>query len=181
MSDRTIPEPPVGMRYVTGSLPTPPEEGWWLDPDDPAVMRYHTGDHWTDQTASSMQRLKGVKRISAEKKPLRAYFQKGELSTTLLILASIALAVAAILIPWVAPAFGRGSLAYQWTNRIGIVILYLVLIPNALIDIYFAFRGTLEQALTTGMRIALPFIGLVPLILFTVILWNRILEAVWLR
>src|SRR5690242_11464189 len=103
MSDRTIPDPPVGMRYVTGPLPNPPEEGWWLDPDDPAVMRYHTGDHWTNQTASSMQRLKGAPRVPA-KKPARAYFQKGELSTTLLVLASIGLAVAAILIPWVAPA-----------------------------------------------------------------------------
>jgi hypothetical protein len=47
------------MRYLTGPLPDPPEEGWRLDPHDPTIMRYHTGEHWTDDTTSSLACLKG--------------------------------------------------------------------------------------------------------------------------
>jgi hypothetical protein len=93
----------------------------------------------------------------------------------------VGLAVAAVLVPFVAPAFRRGSLAYGWADRVGIFVLGSVVIPNFFIDIYFAFRGNLEQGFTTGLRIALPFIGGTPVILFTVVLWNRILEALWLR
>jgi len=182
MSERTIPDPPVGMRYLTGPIPDPPEKGWWLDPDDPAVMRYHTGEHWTTQTSSSMQRIKDARGGPAEeKKSVRAYFQRSKLSTTMTIFGGIGIAMAAVLVPFVAPAFSHGSLAYEWTNRVGMFVLYAVLIPYFFVTVHLALRQDPDGLTTTGIRIAFPFIGLIPLAILTVVLWNRLLEALWLR
>jgi Protein of unknown function (DUF2510) len=182
MSERTIPDPPAGMRYLAGPVPDPPEKGWWLDPDDTALMRYYNGEHWTDQARPSMQRVQGAKGVPAVKrKPIRAYFGKGELSTTMTILAGVGLAIAVVLVPFGAPAFSQGSLAYEWTNRVGIFVLYSVLVPYFFVTLYMAMRHDPEGVTTPGLRIALPFIGLVPLVILTVVLWNRILEALWLR
>jgi hypothetical protein len=91
------------------------------------------------------------------------------------------LAIAVVLVPFVAPAFKRGSLAYQWTNRIGIFVLFGVLIPYQVIALVSAFQKHPGEEWSIGERVAMPFIGLVPLVICTVVLWNRLLEAVWLR
>jgi hypothetical protein len=180
MSERTIPDPPAGMRYVTGPAPDPPQEGWWLDPDDPALMRYHNGEHWTERTTSSMVPLKGAK-VARERTPLHSYFKGSELRVTLFILGVSGLGIAAILVPFVAPAFGRGSLAYEWTNRVGIFVLFSVLVPYQVIALQSAFQKHSDEEWSVGERVAMPFIGLVPLVICTVVLWHRLLEALWLR
>ncbi len=38
---------------VVPPAPEPPTEGWWLDPDNPRLIRYHDGQRWTDQVGRS--------------------------------------------------------------------------------------------------------------------------------
>ncbi|MDP9020899.1 MAG: DUF2510 domain-containing protein, partial [Actinomycetota bacterium] len=33
--------------------PDPPTEGWWLDPDNAGLIRYHDGQRWTDHVGRS--------------------------------------------------------------------------------------------------------------------------------
>jgi hypothetical protein len=47
------------MRYLAESMPDPPRRGWWLDPADPTLMRYHDGKRWGDRTVSSVEPVDG--------------------------------------------------------------------------------------------------------------------------
>jgi hypothetical protein len=67
------------------------------------------------------------------------------------------------------------------TNRVGILISFAVLVPYYFSMIVSAFREDPDGMMTTGMRIAFPFIGLVPVLILGVVLWNRLLEALRLR
>ncbi len=256
----TIPDPPAGTRYLTGPLPDPPQPGWWLDPEDPALMRYHTGKRWTKETTPSTEAVaefpqyQGAFPLGTGKQGLPSgqllrpatgrYFSSGQIwavcggftlgavlfmighwavgaplmlgsfgglavvgwragyrppyaawrgtSTDhkLYALAMLGLSLAVILVPYVAPAFDRESAAYEWANRAGIFILYLVLIPFLVVCLQLAFRrvdnsgwtpgDVLKVESTVGERVLLVIVGVVPLMIFTFVLWERIREALWL-
>jgi hypothetical protein len=256
----TIPDPPAGARYLTGPLPDPPRRGWWLDPEDPALMRYHTGKRWTKETTASTEvvtefpQYQGAFPLGAGKdglpsgQPLRpasggysssasiwalcGAFTLGAVFSVIgqpalgapLMLASVGclvivgwragyrppyamlqgtttdqkayalamlgLSLAVVLVPYVAPAFDRESAAYEWTNRAGIFILYIVLIPFLGVCLYLAFRKIdnsgwtpgqpLKEEWTVGERFMMIVGGVVPLTILTFVLWERIREALWL-
>lgn len=46
-------EPDEGPQYVAPPAPDPPTEGWWLDPKDPTLIRYHDGTQWTRKLGRS--------------------------------------------------------------------------------------------------------------------------------
>lgn len=43
----SLPEPRPGTPYLAPPAPDPPTEGWWLDPEDSGLLRYHDGTKWT--------------------------------------------------------------------------------------------------------------------------------------
>jgi hypothetical protein len=52
--DQSAPE------YLADPAPDPPLRGWWLDPDDPALVRFHDGRQWTDRVGRSTAPRPGV-------------------------------------------------------------------------------------------------------------------------
>lgn len=40
-------------KYLADPAPDPPTRGWWLDPDDPSLVRFHDGRRWTDKVGRS--------------------------------------------------------------------------------------------------------------------------------
>jgi hypothetical protein len=50
----------ISPEYLADPAPDPPVRGWWLDPDDPARVRFHDGQRWTDHVGRSTAPRPGV-------------------------------------------------------------------------------------------------------------------------
>lgn len=180
MTERTLPDPPAGMRYVVGPPPEPPKRGWWLDPEDPSLMRYHDGRGWTQRTSSSTMAVEDAATSPSASTTLFSVLRGTGVGTKFYVLATLAIIVAVILVPWVAPALDRGSLAYQWTNRVGVFCVFGVITPLAFMTVIVSFTHA-EELDSLVARFLFALMGPVALAIFTWLLWERLLEALWLR
>jgi hypothetical protein len=170
MTERTIPDPPAGMRYKTVPLPEPPRRGLWLDPDDPNIARYHNGRKWTDATTSSLVSVDDEpESFSTTVRRLPAFFW--------INVGIVVLGLAGVLCLSIAGGLRTNTAGYHWANRLGILCLLGIFVPLAL----YAIIGPIVRHTQTVLlgRVLLIIVGLIPVSVFSWAYWDRIRDALW--
>jgi hypothetical protein len=85
------------------------------------------------------------------------------------------------LLLYVALAFPRHSLAYEWINRVGIFLAVVILAGLFIWAEWGSTRPYPDLQGRPGLRWYMRAVGVLLPALVTFKLWNRILDAFWLR
>lgn len=169
MTERTVPDPPTGRKYLAGPMPDPPQRGWWLDPDNATLMRYHDGRSWTDETMSSLD----------GDAPSWGSLWGAAPGDAKLYFAITVFGIIGVLFLLLASALHHDTAGYDWANRLGLFCILGVFISFVLFVIIVPNTGAKKMSFPS--RIVLLIVGAIPLAAVVWLYWGRIQDAFWLR
>jgi len=170
--------PPVGNTKENEPFqpaPNPPTIGWWIDPEDARYARLYNGAWSDERILLRPEHLAVPQRPSAPDHWRKSY----GLWLTSIWLRTL---VGGFLIS-IATSLDRDATGYEWTNRIGLVLFFSVVVQATLFGFYSRFfMPERWDPHKVGGRFGswLPFMVLAFGILFVVLLWDRLADALWL-
>lgn len=179
---------PTGLRLP---LPSPRRAGWWKDPakSHSMAVRYHDGTRWTEFVCNAARTIvTPIERIplppdiadDVGEKDVGKEAKGSESAHVTSLIRYIALAFISVCFLGVSDLVPRDSTAFDWTNRIGALLLLALTVRYGIKDLWATLTGR-RSGLSWVERWAVVLVSIIIPAVLVLKLWDRLLDALWLK